>query len=105
MILLHIGKGIEVTDLERDTQLLAELLAEMLVTIGLFATQMEVAVEGNEGVTEGMEDVEESYAVRPSAERYEERFGGGGDAALIGHELADKGEDICSWTRHCLCLC
>ena len=105
MILLHVGKGVEVADLERNVKLTAELLTEMLVTIGFLATQMEVAVEGDDGVAEGVENVEESYAVRTSAERYEERLGGGGDAAMVGHELADKGEDICSWTRHCLCLC
>lgn len=105
MILLHVGEGVEVTDLERHTELLAQRLTEMLVTIGFFSAQMEVAVESDEGVAEGVEDVEESYAIRASAERYEERFGGGGDATMVGHELADKGEDICSWTRHCLCLC
>ena len=105
MILLHISEGVEVADLDRNAKLAAQLLAETLVTIGFLATQMEVAVEGDDGVAEGVENVEESYAVRTSAERYEEWFGGGGDAAMVGHELADKGEDICSWTRHCLCLC
>ena len=105
MILLHVGEGVEVADLERNAKLTAELLTETLVTIGFLATQMEVAVESDDGVAEGAEDVEESYAIRASAERYEERFRGRGNAAIIGHELADKGEDICSWTRHCLCLC
>lgn len=49
VVLLHVGEGVELLDEELDAELVAELLAEMLVAVGFSATEVEVAMEGDEG--------------------------------------------------------
>lgn len=48
VVLLHVGEGVELLDAELDAELVAELLAEMLVAVGFSATEVEVAMEGDE---------------------------------------------------------
>lgn len=49
VVLLHVGEGVELLDAELDAEVVAELLAEMLVAVGFCATEVEVAMEGDEG--------------------------------------------------------
>ena len=100
MALLHVGKCVEVLYLKGDVELLTELLAEMLITIRFFTTQMEVAVQRSDWMAKGVQNVQESHTVRASTESHKERLRGGGDAKLIGHELADERENISRWMRH-----
>ncbi len=50
VMLLHVGEGVELLDVELDAELVAELLAEMLVAVGFSATEVEVTMEGDEGL-------------------------------------------------------
>lgn len=49
VVLLHVGSGVELLDAELDAEVVAELLAEALVAVGFSATEVEVAMEGDEG--------------------------------------------------------
>ena len=60
---LGVGARVEVGTVERDGQLVAQRLAEVLVAVGLVATQLEVAVDGLQAVAQVAQQHQQGYAV------------------------------------------
>ena len=60
---LGVGARVEVGTVERDGQLVAQRLAEVLVAVGLVATQLEVAVDGLQAVAQVAQQQQQGHAV------------------------------------------
>lgn len=82
-----VGPGVEFADAEGDAVGVAEAFDELLVHVGFFPAEVEVAVEGEEVEVEVFAGVEEGDGVGAAAEGDDEL--GGGVDVVLGEESRD----------------
>ena len=66
MVLLHIGKGVEVANLQGNAERGTERFAELLVAVRFGSTKVEVAMQCLALVAQCVQDVQQGYGVAPS---------------------------------------
>lgn len=110
VIRLHIGTGIEFLDAELDAKVVAELFAEVLIAIGLVATQVEVAMEGSYCVVwsgefrveSSSQNVQERHRIRSAAEADIQGVHIGIEQMILLDESGDSLQDMSAVFGHWL---
>jgi len=67
-VLLGIVGRLEVLNYQRNRELSAELADKVLISVGLFTAQVEVAMDGKTIIAEAEQDVKQGYGIGSSTE-------------------------------------